>query len=115
MHRQLGSLAEWSTPEAGMFFWFKLLLRDPSSISAVNNADGLEAVEDDSEALVLERAIKHGVIALPGATFLPTGGRSAYVRASFSLQSPENVEEALHRLRLVVLEVRREKALDGTA
>lgn len=113
MHRQLGDLAEWGTPEAGMFFWFKLLLRNPAANGA-NGENGVGEQEDDSEALV-QRAVEHGVIALPGTTFLANGGRTAYVRASFSLQTPENIEEALRRLREVVLEARDAKEGNNAA
>ena len=79
---------------------FKLKLRDGSAV---------HAEDEDSEALVRGPALDNGVIALPGTTFLATGGRTAYVRASFSLQNAENVEEALRRLRKAILEARSEK------
>ncbi|KAJ7447080.1 PLP-dependent transferase [Mycena galericulata] len=47
-----------------------------------------------------------GVLALPGTVFLPNGRTTAYVRASFSLLSPEEVDEAVKRLRDTILEVR---------
>lgn len=40
---------------------------------------------------------------------MPDGSKTAYVRASFSLLEPEVVEEALKRLRKVILEVRGEQ------
>ncbi|KAL5486261.1 hypothetical protein ACEPAI_7307 [Sanghuangporus weigelae] len=98
MHRQLGGLAEWSAPEAGMFFWFKLLLNNPSG----------QTIEEDSEELIQSKAFENGVLALPGTSFLPTGGKTAYVRASFSLVDPNDIEEALRRLREVVLKARGE-------
>ncbi|KAF7789633.1 hypothetical protein EIP86_000579 [Pleurotus ostreatoroseus] len=95
MKRHLGGLAEWTTPEAGMFFWFKLLL--------VPDADG----EGDSATLIREKAVEKGVLALPGTVFLPNGRKTAYVRASFSLLTPEDVEEAVKRLRDVILEAQK--------
>lgn len=87
MRRHLHGLAEWNTPEAGMFFWFKLLLGE----------DG------DSESVIRTKAFAGGVLALPGTVFFPNGERTAYVRASFSLLDEELVNEALRRLRVVLL------------
>ncbi|KZT01535.1 PLP-dependent transferase [Laetiporus sulphureus 93-53] len=98
MQRHLAGLAEWCTPEAGMFFWFKLLLSEPGAG---------QDVEDDSEDLIRTIALKRGVLALPGTTFYPSGRRTAYVRASFSLLPAEEVDEALRRLRRVVLDARK--------
>ena len=86
---------------------FKLLLRDAS--------DASDGEEDDSEALVRGPVLEHGVIALPGTTFMASGGRTPYVRASFSLQAPEAVEEALRRLSAVVLEARAANSQNGKA
>lgn len=47
---------------------FKLLLRDAS------DASGGE--EEDSEALARGPVLEHGVIALPGTTFMASGGRT---------------------------------------
>ncbi|KAI0787598.1 pyridoxal phosphate-dependent transferase [Fomes fomentarius] len=95
MKKHLDGLAQWDTPEAGLFFWFKLLL--PS-------ADGTG--ERDSESLIRTKALEKGVLALPGTVFLPNGGQTPYVRAAFSLLDEADVEEAIQRLRAVVLEER---------
>ena len=50
--------------------------------------------------------MEKGVLALPGTVFLPDGGKTPYVRASFSLHEEAEVEEAIKRLRAVVLEAR---------
>ena len=68
------------------------------------------ADEGDSEAIIATKALEKGVLALPGTVFMPNGRKTAYVRASFSLLSEEDVEEALRRLREVILEARGEKA-----
>ncbi|KAG6901426.1 hypothetical protein C0995_012137 [Termitomyces sp. Mi166 len=94
MKEHLTGLAEWVAPEAGMFFWFKLLLADDPS------------VEGDSQALIAEKAVKDGVLALPGTAFLPNDRKTAYVRASFSLLAEEDVGEALRRLSKVVKDAR---------
>ncbi|KAH9928352.1 pyridoxal phosphate-dependent transferase [Fomitopsis serialis] len=98
MQRHLAGLAEWTPPEAGMFFWFKLLLNEPGS--------GEEA-EGDSEYIIRTTAVERGVLALPGATFYPNPRKTPFVRASFSLLPENQVDEALRRLREVVLEVRK--------
>ncbi|KAG5335332.1 hypothetical protein C0989_001418 [Termitomyces sp. Mn162] len=94
MKKHLTGLAEWVAPEAGMFFWFKLLLTDDPS------------VEGDSQALIAEKAVKSGVLALPGTAFLPNDRKTAYVRAAFSLLSEEDVNEALRRLSKVIKDAR---------
>jgi len=94
MKTHLSGLAEWTPPEAGMFFWFKLLLNE-----------NLE-VEGDSEAIIRTNAIQRGVLALPGTVFLPNGRKTAYVRASFSLVNEEDADEAVKRLRQVILDAR---------
>nr|GAT43361.1 PLP-dependent transferase [Mycena chlorophos] len=90
LRRHLGDagLAEWSTPQAGLFFWFRLI---------VPGKDG-----GDSAALVRTRAFERGVLALPGTVFLPDGRKTGYVRAAFSLLGPEDVDEALKRLAQAV-------------
>jgi len=91
MRRHLDGLAEWTAPEAGMFYWFKLLL--PGD-------------EPDSQELIAAKAIEKNVLALPGTVFLPSGQKTAFVRCSFSILDEEMVNEALRRLREVILEAR---------
>ncbi|KAF9223811.1 PLP-dependent transferase [Gyrodon lividus] len=94
LQTHLGDFAEWSTPEAGMFFWFKLLITpDPKE-------------EGDSKELIETKAYERGVLALPGTVFLPNGRKTPYVRAAFSLSTAEQVNEALRRLRVVMLKER---------
>ena len=62
--------------------------------------------EGDSESVIRTKAYERGVLALPGTVFLPRGGKTAYVRASFSLLGEEDVEEAVKRLRETILEAR---------
>ncbi|KAJ6620041.1 TdiD protein [Mycena sp. CBHHK59/15] len=91
MQRHLGGLAEWTSPESGLFFWFKLLIPG-----------------DDAARLVREQAFARGVLALPGTVFLPDGRPTAYVRAAFSLLGAAEVDEAVRRLRGAVLDARGE-------
>ncbi|KAJ4490531.1 pyridoxal phosphate-dependent transferase [Lentinula aciculospora] len=95
-----GRLAEWVSPEAGMFFWFKLLVETSTGPSSPS----LE--EQDSRTLIETHAFANGVLALPGTVFLPNGSKTPYVRASFSLLDENQVIEAMKRLRKTVLEVR---------
>ncbi len=67
---------------------------------------GTDTDEGDSESIIRTKAVERGVLALPGTVFFPGGQKTAYVRASFSLNTPEEVDEALRRLRLVVLDAR---------
>ncbi|CAL1717225.1 unnamed protein product [Somion occarium] len=103
MQKHLGGLAEWTPPESGMFYWFKLLLPSTSDSDS----------EGDSEALITTKAFENGVLALPGTAFLPNGRKTAYVRASFSLLSESQVDEALRRLREVILEAQCNRAHVG--
>ncbi|KIO34447.1 hypothetical protein M407DRAFT_16963 [Tulasnella calospora MUT 4182] len=97
MRRHLTGLAEWSIPEAGLFVWFKVLLPPvPGS------------KEGDSEDLIVRRALKEKVLALPGTSFFIDGRTSAYVRASFTMLAEEHFDEAMRRLAGVVNEMREE-------
>lgn len=60
----------------------------------------------DSESIIRTKALERGVLALPGTAFLPNGRKTAYVRAAFSLTGEEEVNEAIRRLREVILEDR---------
>ena len=57
----------------------------------------------DSDHLIRTKALERGVLALPGTAFLPNGGKTGYVRASFSVLDEVDVDEAVKRLRDVVL------------
>lgn len=94
MQRHMKGLAEWVKPEAGLFYWFKLIL-DPTS-----------AVECDSESVIRTKALERNVLALPGTVFLPSGRTSAYVRVSFSVNSEGDIDEAVQRLAQVVIDTR---------
>ncbi|KZV94690.1 PLP-dependent transferase [Exidia glandulosa HHB12029] len=88
MERHLTGLARWSVPQAGMFFWFELVL-PPGG---------------DSKELIETKAFKAGVLALPGQVFYPGGRKTSFVRASFSLLDEDQVNEALRRLAVVIRE-----------
>lgn len=94
MEKHLTGLAEWTIPEAGMFFWMKLRLPPTAA-----------APEGDSEELIRRKAFDAGVLALPGQSFFVLGRATPYVRASFSLLDEADVDEALRRLAGVVKSV----------
>ncbi|KAL0576845.1 hypothetical protein V5O48_005142 [Marasmius crinis-equi] len=89
-------LAKWTKPAAGLFFWFEII---------VDKSTG-----GNSETLIRTKAFQNGVLALPGAVFLPGNeqGKTGYVRASFSLLDEGHAEEALKRLRKTILQARNE-------
>ncbi|KAG8704544.1 hypothetical protein FRC08_002180 [Ceratobasidium sp. 394] len=64
----------------------------------------------DSFQLVRTKALAKGVLAVPGTTFYPSGQKSAYVRAAFSVLEEDEVDEGLRRLAEVVKETTAEKA-----
>lgn len=97
MKTHLDGLVEWETPQSGLFFWFKLVL-DPEN----------PEYEGDSDDIIRNKALENGVLALPGTVFLPNGRKTAYVRAAFSLLPEDQVDEALKRLRTVILQARAE-------
>ena len=68
---------------------------------------GTDGEEGDSESIIRTNAVERGVLALPGTVFLPNGRKTAYVRAAFSLLPPEEVEEAIKRLRDVILDAKK--------
>ncbi|KYQ91478.1 hypothetical protein DLAC_08445 [Tieghemostelium lacteum] len=83
----LGDLVEYNIPQAGMFFWMKL-----KGIS-------------DSKKLISQKALEKKVILLPGCAFLTNPSEiSSHVRASFSIASSEQMNEALKRLSLLLKE-----------
>jgi len=80
----LTGLAEWTKPEAGMFSWIKLY--------------GV----DDSFQLIGEKAKEEKVLLVPGQVFIPSGGKSSYVRAAYSTATPEEMDLALERLARII-------------
>ena len=72
--RHLTGLAEWTTPTAGMFAWIKL--------------NGVE----DSEQLIMQKAIDEKVLMVPGTLTLTLTltliGRCSWSQAPFHAQPP---------------------------
>eukprot|EP01116_Phalansterium_solitarium_P024760 TRINITY_DN915_c2_g1_i2.p1 TRINITY_DN915_c2_g1~~TRINITY_DN915_c2_g1_i2.p1 ORF type:complete len:429 (+),score=144.14 TRINITY_DN915_c2_g1_i2:457-1743(+) len=88
--RHLQGLAEWHTPSAGMFVWFKLL--------------GIE----DSFDLIKKKAVEEKFVMVPGKPFSTSDAPSPYVRASYSTSTDEEMDLAVQRLATLL---RRERGL----
>uniref|UniRef100_A0A2K5C1G8 Kynurenine/alpha-aminoadipate aminotransferase, mitochondrial n=1 Tax=Aotus nancymaae TaxID=37293 RepID=A0A2K5C1G8_AOTNA len=83
----LTGLAEWHVPAAGMFLWIKV-----------------KGIKDVKE-LIEEKAIKMGVVMLPGnAFYVDSSAPSPYLRASFSSASPEQMDVAFQVLAQLIKE-----------
>ena len=82
--RHLTGLAEWTSPEAGMFVWFRLV--------------GI----DDSRALIQNEARDAKVLLVPGQAFSPSDSPGPFVRAAFSIVEEDQMDEAVSRLAQVL-------------
>ncbi|KDE09685.1 hypothetical protein MVLG_00089 [Microbotryum lychnidis-dioicae p1A1 Lamole] len=91
--KHLGGLADWVTPDAGMFLYLNLHLTS-------NESSG------DSDELISKKALEKGVLAVPGVGFSPSGSISSSVRVSFSLATEEDADKGFARLAEAVREAR---------
>ncbi|XP_006277551.1 kynurenine/alpha-aminoadipate aminotransferase, mitochondrial isoform X1 [Alligator mississippiensis] len=83
----LKGLADWYSPAAGMFLWIK--------IKGVS----------DTQHLIMERALQKEVLLVPGGAFnIDSSHPSSHVRASFSLSSPAQMDQAFQRLAELIKE-----------
>ncbi|XP_034627878.1 kynurenine/alpha-aminoadipate aminotransferase, mitochondrial-like isoform X3 [Trachemys scripta elegans] len=83
----LKGLADWHAPAAGMFLWIK--------IKGVS----------DTQQLIMEKALQKEVLLVPGGAFnIDSSVPSSYVRASFSLSSPAQMDQAFQRLAELIKE-----------
>jgi tryptophan aminotransferase len=107
MKKHLDGLVEWTRPDSGLFFWSVsnlIVIVTPTPFLFVNGRFKLLLPGDgDSESIIKSKAYEKGVLALPGSVFIPSGKKTAYVRCAFSLLSEEEIDEALRRLKEVVL------------
>ncbi|RXN19021.1 kynurenine alpha-aminoadipate mitochondrial [Labeo rohita] len=77
----LKDVAEWHPPMAGMFLWIKL--------------KGIK----DTQQLIMEKALEKEVLLVPGGVFnINSSDPCPYVRAAFSLSTPQQIDEAFRRL-----------------
>jgi len=75
LHLLLTGLAEWYEPNGGMFLWLKII--------------GL----NDAKQLVTKRCLEKLIILAPGyALSTNTENPSPYIRISYSIASPEEVD-----------------------
>ncbi|XP_075053823.1 kynurenine/alpha-aminoadipate aminotransferase, mitochondrial isoform X2 [Mixophyes fleayi] len=86
----LTGLAEWYSPTGGMFLWIKI-----------------KGVQDTHQMIML-KAISNEVLLVPGSAFtIQSTEASCYVRASFSLSTPEQMDQGLQRLASLIIEERK--------
>ncbi|XP_061525843.1 kynurenine/alpha-aminoadipate aminotransferase, mitochondrial isoform X3 [Phycodurus eques] len=75
-NKWLTGVAKWHAPSAGMFLWIELT--------------GVR----DTQKLIMERALEEEVLLVPGSVFMINSGEPCpYVRAAFSLSTPEQIDE----------------------
>ena len=84
--RHLKGRATWDVPTAGMFFWLKLVL--PAG--------------KDSFELLSTKGIENRILAIPGMAFLPNTRKACQLRASYSLVSEPDMDEACKRIARLV-------------
>uniref|UniRef100_A0A671W1X4 Kynurenine/alpha-aminoadipate aminotransferase, mitochondrial n=1 Tax=Sparus aurata TaxID=8175 RepID=A0A671W1X4_SPAAU len=83
----LKGLSEWHAPSAGMFLWIKL--------------KGIA----DTQQLIMKKALEKEVLLVPGGVFMINSSEPCpYVRAAFSLATPEQIDEAFRRLASLIKE-----------
>ncbi|XP_042324660.1 kynurenine/alpha-aminoadipate aminotransferase, mitochondrial-like isoform X2 [Sceloporus undulatus] len=83
----LTGLAEWYSPKAGLFLWFKI-----KGIS-------------DTYQMIMEKALERGVSLLPGRDFMiDCSEPSPFVRASFSYASAHQMDQGFQRLAELIKE-----------
>jgi len=78
-----GERITWTEPEGGLFVWMRL-------------PEGIDATE------MLRDAIEHKVAYVPGTSSFVDGGGRNTLRLSFSLATPEVIDEGIRRLSGVV-------------
>ncbi|KAI1888272.1 hypothetical protein AGOR_G00183310 [Albula goreensis] len=85
--RWLKDVAEWHAPAAGMFLWIRL--KDIA----------------DTQQLIMEKALEKEVLLVPGGVFtIDSSVPCPYVRAAFSLSTPQQIDEAFRRLSVLIKE-----------
>lgn len=80
--KHLRGKATWDVPTAGMFFWLTLLL-PPGK---------------DSFDLISKDGVDNGILAIPGMAFMPNPRKTCQLRASYSLITENEIDEACRRI-----------------
>ncbi|KAI0896462.1 PLP-dependent transferase [Annulohypoxylon nitens] len=86
IEEQLKYRATWDIPTAGLFFW--ITLRLPPG--------------EDTFELLSKKGMEYGLLAIPGVAFMPDNCKTCQLRASFSLVTEEQANEACRRLAQLV-------------
>ncbi|XP_045127480.1 kynurenine/alpha-aminoadipate aminotransferase, mitochondrial-like isoform X2 [Portunus trituberculatus] len=85
--KHLSDLCEWAVPTGGMFLWLK--------VPKIH----------DTWDMILERALTKNVILVPGKAFMCDSSKpSQYMRAAFSIVSPENMDKGCRNLAELIRE-----------
>jgi 2-aminoadipate transaminase len=79
LQRHLGDRLSWTSPKGGFFIWARLRA-------------------GDTDMVLLERALAHGVVFVAGSAFFVNGGGHDTIRLSFSAPSTDQIEEGVRRL-----------------
>ncbi|HEY8551380.1 MAG TPA: PLP-dependent aminotransferase family protein [Vicinamibacterales bacterium] len=85
LRRELGTLISWPEPRGGFFLWARL----PEPLGA---------------SRLLQHALAHGVIFVPGHAFFVDGSGDRFVRLAFSLPDPDTIAAGVARLSSAVRE-----------
>ncbi|KAK2712124.1 hypothetical protein QYM36_010975 [Artemia franciscana] len=85
--KHLKGLVEWHMPSGGMFLWMKCLH------------------VEDTKAMIMERALPKDIILLPGQAFMTDPNKaSPFMRAAFSLATPEKMDIGFAKLAELIRE-----------
>ncbi|KAJ2725020.1 hypothetical protein GGI07_001589 [Coemansia sp. Benny D115] len=85
---KLAGIVEFTVPEAGMFLWFRVLLRE--------ELQGRKGIMDE----VFESMVRSHVLLVPGRMFAAVEGQEGpFMRAAFSYASVDDLAVAVDRLR----------------
>jgi 2-aminoadipate transaminase len=76
---------DWTHPEGGLFLWATL-------------------PEGTDSAALLKEAVQRKVAFVPGAPFFPCGGGQNTMRLNFSNATPQNIQDGIYRLGVLLRE-----------
>ncbi|XP_050733946.1 kynurenine/alpha-aminoadipate aminotransferase, mitochondrial-like [Eriocheir sinensis] len=85
--KHLSDLCEWAVPTGGMFLWLKV----PKVLDTLD--------------MIMKRALAKNVIVVPGNAFMCDNAKPCqYMRAAFSLVTPEKMDKGLENLAELIRE-----------
>jgi DNA-binding transcriptional MocR family regulator len=85
LRQELGAAVKWTTPEGGFFLWATF-------------PDGLDT------GSLLDRAIRHGVVFVPGSAFYVEPRGQHHARLSFATPSIPGIRTGVQRLAAALRE-----------